>query len=67
MNQQNAFKFINQFTEVFRAYSYWAGGSLNFFQDEKKEAIMMFSNNNISEEGFSYSSTPKSSRTNFVM
>lgn len=64
MNQQNAFKFINQFTEVFRAYSYWAGGSVNFFQDEKKEAIMMFSNNNISEEGFSYSSTPKTSRTN---
>lgn len=64
MNQQNAFKFINQFAEVFRAYSYWAGGSINFFQDEKKEAIMLFSNNNISQSGFNYSSTPKTSRTN---
>lgn len=64
MNAQNAFKLINEFASIFRAYSYWSGGSINFFQDEKKESIMLFANNNISKEGFSYSGTPKTSRTN---
>lgn len=64
MNQDNAFKLINEFAAIFRSYGYWSGGSINFFQDEKKEAVMLFANNNISEEGFSYSSTPKTSRTN---
>ena len=64
MNAENAFKLINEFASIFRAYSYWSGGSINFFQDEKKESVMLFSNNNISNEGFSYSGTPKTSRTN---
>jgi predicted phage tail protein len=64
MNQDNAFKLINEFAAIFRSYGYWSGGAINFFQDEKKESIMLFSNNNISNEGFSYSSTPKTSRTN---
>lgn len=64
MNKQNAFKLIGEFAAVFRSFAYWSGGAINFFQDEKKDAVMLFSNNNISEEGFSYSSTPKTSRTN---
>ena len=64
MNQQNAFKLIGEFAAVFRSFAYWSGGAINFFQDEKKDPVMLFSNNNISEQGFSYSSTPKTSRTN---
>ena len=64
MNKQNAFKLINEMAQIFRSYSYWSGGAINFFQDEKKDAVMLFSNNNISEEGFNYSGTPKTSRTN---
>mgnify|MGYP003634262692 FL=1 len=64
MNPQNAFKLINEFASIFRAYAYWSGGAINFFQDEKKDSVMLFSNNNVSKEGFSYSSTPKTSRTN---
>lgn len=64
MNQSNAFKLINEFASIFRAFSYWSGGTINFFQDEKRESVMLFSNNNISKEGFSYSNTPKTSRTN---
>ena len=64
MNQENAFKLINEFAVIFRAYAYWSGGAINFFQDEKKEAVMLFSNNNISDKGFSYSSTPRTSRSN---
>jgi predicted phage tail protein len=64
MNSQNAFKLINEIAAVFRTYAYWAGGAINFFHDEPKDSVMLFANNNISKEGFSYSSTPKTSRTN---
>lgn len=64
MSSENAFNLINEFASIFRAYAYWSGGAINFFQDEKKESVMLFANNNISKEGFSYSSTPKTSRTN---
>ena len=64
MDQQNAFKLINEFASIFRAFAYWSGGAINFFQDEKRDAVMLFTNNNVSDQGFSYSSTPKTSRTN---
>jgi len=64
MSSQNAFKMINEMAAIFRTYAYWAGGAINFFQDEEKEPVMLFSNNNIGAEGFNYSSTPKTSRTN---
>ena len=64
MSSENAFNLINEFASIFRAYAYWSGGAINFFQDEKKESVMLLANNNISKEGFSYSSTPKTSRTN---
>ena len=64
MNSSNAFKLINEFAAIFRTYAYWSNGAINFFQDEKKDPVMLFANNNISREGFSYSSTPKTSRTN---
>ena len=31
MDKQNAFKLINEFALIFRAYSYWSGGAINFF------------------------------------
>ncbi len=62
MNSQNAFKLINEFASIFRSYAYWSGGSVNFFQDQKKESVMLFSNNNVSEDGFIYANTPKTSR-----
>ena len=64
LSSQNAFQLINEVAQIFRAYAYWAGGAINFFQDEKKDPVMLFANNNISKEGFSYASTPKTSRTN---
>lgn len=64
MSPQNAFKLINEFAQIFRAYAYWAGGAIHFFQDEKKDSVMLFANNNISNEGFVYSSTPKTNRVN---
>lgn len=64
MNSQNAFKLINEFASIFRSYAYWSGGSINFFQDQKKESVMLFSNNNVSEDGFVYSGTPKTTRVN---
>ena len=42
MNSQNAFKLINEFASIFRSYAYWSGGTINFFQDQKKESVMLF-------------------------
>lgn len=63
---QNAFKMINEIANAFRAFTYWGGGKVNFYLDEPKEPLLLFGNNNISEEGFVYSSTPRHSRTNAV-
>ena len=64
MEEQNAYTLINEFAEIFRAYSYWADGKIKFFQDGKKDPLMLFNNTNVSEEGFSYSNMPKTNRVN---
>jgi predicted phage tail protein len=64
MQEQNAFKIINEFAAIFRTYIYWSAGAVNFFQDQEKEALMFFNNTNISKEGFSYKSTSKVERNN---
>jgi predicted phage tail protein len=61
---QNAFKMINELANSFRAFTYWGGGKINFYLDEPKESLLLFGNNNVSEEGFSYGNTPRHSRTN---
>lgn len=63
---QNAFKMINEIAGMFRAFTYWGGGKINFFLDEPKEALLLFGNNNISDQGFSYGSTPRAARTNAI-
>ncbi len=64
MKPENAFKLINEFAAIFRAYTYWSGGTINFFQDEEKEPVMLFANNNISNKGFRYTTTAKTDRVN---
>ena len=61
---QNAFKMINEMANAFRAFTYWGGGKINFYLDEPKDSLLLFGNNNVSEEGFSYANTPRHSRTN---
>ena len=63
---QNAFKMINEIAAMFRAYTYWGAGKINFYLDEPKEPLLLFGNNNVTEEGFSYSSTPRHQRTNAI-
>ena len=60
----NAFKLINEVASIFRAYTYWGGGKINFFQDVPTNSIMLFTNNMVSEDGFEYANTPRTSRTN---
>ena len=62
----NAFKLINEIADIFRAYTYWGGGKINFYQDVPTSSIMLFTNNMVSSGGFQYASTPRSSRTNSV-
>ena len=65
-SQQDAFKLINEMASVFRAFAYWDSGAIHFFQDEPRESVMMFTNNNIEKSGFVYSNTPRTSRANSV-
>lgn len=62
----NAFKLINEIADIFRAYTYWGGGKINFYQDVPTSSIMLFNNSMVSSDGFQYSNTPRSSRTNSV-
>ena len=39
MDQQNAFKLINEFASISRSFAYWSGGAINFFQDEKEKQL----------------------------
>ena len=65
-SQQDAFKLINEMASVFRAFAYWDAGAIHFFQDEPRESLMMFTNNNVEKSGFVYSNTPRTSRANSV-
>lgn len=63
---QNAFKMIQEMANSFRAFTYWGGGKINFYLDEPKDPLLLFGNNSVTEEGFSYSSTPRHTRTNAI-
>lgn len=65
-SQQDAFKMINELASVFRGFAYWDAGAIHFFQDEPRESLMMFTNNNIEKSGFVYSNTPRTGRANSV-
>jgi predicted phage tail protein len=65
-SQQDGFKLINEIASVFRAFAYWDAGAIHFFQDEPRESLMMFTNNNVEKTGFVYSNTPRTSRANSV-
>lgn len=65
-SQQDGFKLINEIASVFRAFAYWDAGAIHFFQDEPRESLMMFTNNNVEKSGFVYSNTPRTSRANSV-
>lgn len=59
---QEAYKLINDLCSVFRAQSYWAGGSLAIVQDSPVDASYLFSQANVTEAGFSYAGSSLKTR-----
>mgnify|MGYP003336215831 CR=1 FL=1 len=61
-NQDEAYKLINDMCSVFRAMPYWSAGSLTIAQDRPADAIYVFNQTNVSEEGFQYSGSSLKTR-----
>ena len=64
-SREEAYKVINDMAGIFRGASYYGGGSIFAIQDRKKsddEIITFFSNSNVENGEFTYSSTRKKDR-----
>jgi len=64
--QEDAYKVINDLCSVFRAMPFWATGSLTIAQDRPADAIYLFNQSNVTEEGFNYSGTSLKTRSTVV-
>lgn len=60
--RSEAIELINQLTTVFRGLPVWSSNFLTFSQDSPRNSIMQFTNSNISEKGFSYTSSNSNQR-----
>lgn len=58
-SREEAYKVINDFASVFRGLTYYAGGSIQVIQDSPKPVIYTFTNANVMEGNFLYSSSSK--------
>lgn len=62
--REGAYELIKKMAKIFRGTTYWAEGSIFLYQEQKKDAIALFTNNNVGERGFSYSSSARTQRYN---
>ncbi len=60
--RDEAFKVINDMASIFRAITYYSEGSILTSQDAVKECLYQFTNSNVENGDFSYSSTSKKVR-----
>lgn len=61
--QRNAHEYIKELLQMYNASMNFTAGKFYFTADTPdKEPLMLFNNSNVSEEGFSYSSTPETQR-----
>lgn len=61
-SREDAFTVINDLASVFRAMTYYANGQVYTVQDSKKSPRVMFTNTNVEDGDFVYSSTSKRTR-----
>tara|TARA_Y100000592_G_C5482423_1_gene326513 strand:+ start:20911 stop:23832 length:2922 start_codon:yes stop_codon:yes gene_type:complete len=60
--RQEAFDLLYNMASIFNGMLYWGFGSVFAAVDKEKETVMHFSDADISEDGFNYSSSPKTTR-----
>lgn len=59
---EEAYKLINDLSSVMRVMPYWSTGSLTISQDKPADSTYLFTSANVTQEGFSYSSSSRKSR-----
>jgi len=60
--QKPAYEYIKSLLNLYNATLNFSGGRIYISDDSKRDPVMIFNNSNITESGFSYSSTPKTER-----
>jgi len=64
---EESFKLVNDLLSVMRCQGFWAAGSLTIEQDAPKDAAYLFTNANVTGEGFSYSGSSLKTRPTVVV
>jgi hypothetical protein len=58
----DAFSLLNDFASIFRGMSYYSNGSIYAIADSPKEPFILFTNSNVENGDFNYSSSSKKTR-----
>jgi len=64
--QTEAYKVIKDLSSIFRGMMYWIDGEITFVQDSFKEPVYTFTNGNVVDGLFSYTSTGQRARSNQI-
>ena len=65
--QEEAYKLINDLCSVFRVMPYWATGALTISQDAPADASYLFTLANVTEGGFSYTTSSQKTKPSVVL
>jgi predicted phage tail protein len=61
-SQDEAFKLISNLASTMRAMPFWSTGSITLSQDAPTDAVYVFNQSNVTEEGFNYSGSSLKTR-----
>lgn len=64
---EDVYKLINDLCSTFRAMPYWANGALTISQDRPADPSYLFTNANVTEEGFAYAGSSLKTRPNVAV
>jgi predicted phage tail protein len=64
---EEAYKLVNDLLSVMRCQAYWSTGSLTIAQDAPSDPVYLFSQANVTPEGFSYSGSSLKIRPNVAV
>ena len=65
--EQEAYNCLNDLAAVFRGMTYWNNGFVFISNDQARDAVMVFTNANVSEGAFTYSGSSKTTRFTSVL
>ena len=60
--KEEALRAVKEICTVFRTVVAYSAGKVSFASEQKKDPVMIFTDANVGEEGFSYAGSPRTSR-----